>query len=107
MDCPATPDPKFVAILRGQMPEYQYIEITDVSDLFPERKTHTWEVTNKSSGAYLGIIEWYSAWRQYCYTPGGDYGARLIFSASCLDDISGFIKMQMQARLARVDRSMK
>jgi len=36
------------------------------------RKTKVISVINKSSEEEIATIEWYSAWRQYCFMPGGD-----------------------------------
>ncbi|MFX0084323.1 MAG: hypothetical protein ACFFAU_01515 [Candidatus Hodarchaeota archaeon] len=56
-------------------------------------KTDKWRVESKS-GDVLGIIVWYSPWRQYCFHPADD----TIYAQSCLRDISEFIKKQMDAR---------
>lgn len=54
-----------------------------------EKKAKTFVVGcyNNSSGAKLGEVKWYPAWRQYCYFPTNG----TIYSASCLDDISNFM----------------
>ena len=57
-------------------------------------KTSTWVVDNKESKYFLGLIKWYPQWRQYCFLPGSD----TVYSRSCLRDIVGFIKEQMDKR---------
>lgn len=64
----------------------------------PDRKTGIWQVCSRSSGAILGRIKWYGAWRQFCFFPE----PLTIFNTGCMDDISEFIAERMEARrLAR------
>ena len=51
-------------------------------------------LSNKSKGNVLGIIKWYSLWRQYCFFPD----ANTIYSQDCLRDIVNFIKKLMKER---------
>lgn len=49
----------------------------------PGRKTGVWRVRARSTGAELGVIRWYSPWRQYCF-----YSApSAIFNTDCLISI--------------------
>lgn len=59
-----------------------------------ENKTSIWCVNHKSLGISLGIIKWYSYWRQYCFFPLNG----TIYSQSCIIDIAKFIKEQMDKR---------
>ena len=72
---------------------YEYITI-DLHGHSPSGKTSLWNVLNKKSGDLLGIVFWYSRWRQYTFQAS----SIAVFSAGCLDDISGFITEQMEAR---------
>ena len=59
-------------------------------------KTKIWDVVTKDGETFLGRIQWYSPWRQYCFYPFG----LTIYAASCLGDISEFIEREMKARRA-------
>lgn len=48
------------------------------------------ETNNNPSAPPLGIIEWYSRWKQWCFTPNKNINT--IFNVSCLADIIDFIK---------------
>lgn len=68
-----------------------YIEF----ELIEEKpKTNVFNVKNKNSGIILGIIKWFSSWRQYCFFPMGF----MIFSSSCMKEIINFIKDLMEKR---------
>lgn len=56
-------------------------------------KTKVYGVYTKK-GAFLGLVEWYSPWRQYCFTTIMD----TVWAASCIDDLSRFIKELMKSR---------
>ncbi|MCE5227911.1 MAG: hypothetical protein LLG05_18885 [Porphyromonadaceae bacterium] len=66
--------------------EYQYLSFIEVSN--PKGKTRIFECRNKNSQTVLGMVKWYGAWRQYCYSPT----VQAVYSAGCLDDMSDFIK---------------
>ena len=53
-----------------------------------------WSCRNNTSGGELGIVEWYTGWRRYCYWPVG----REVYSAGCLGDIMDFIDQLMEQR---------
>ena len=56
-----------------------------------EKKAKTFVIgcyNNSRSGELLGRVKWYPFWRQYCFFPT----TKAVYSASCLDDISHFIK---------------
>lgn len=63
-----------------------------------KNKTLVWTVHNHKTNDYLGVIKWYSQWRQYCFIPHGCVEYSVIFSQSCLRDIAEFIKEQMNER---------
>ena len=65
--------------------EYKHIHFDDISYLYPERKTQVWECLNEHADI-LGIIRWYSPWRQFCFFPEND----TFFSVSCQNDITDF-----------------
>lgn len=53
----------------------------------PGAKTSIWSCQNIKSGAELGEVKWFGAWRQYCYFPA----CPAIYSIGCLQDINTFI----------------
>ena len=64
-------------------------------------KTSMWRVENKKTLEWLGMIKWYSQWRQYCFSSCHN----IIYSQSCLKDITEFIKEQMdKKKLRKVSR---
>jgi hypothetical protein len=56
----------------------------------PERKTKVWEVRNQD-GDFLGTISWKNTWRRYWWEQANSVG----MDASCLDEVSAFIKREM------------
>lgn len=65
--------------------EFKYIRFFLVEI---KRKKSVWRCLNRRSGGELGVVKWFSYWRQYCYFPT----VEAIYSTECLDDISEFIK---------------
>ena len=57
-------------------------------------KTKVISIVNKSANDEIGIIDWYSPWRQYCFTPG--YGT--VWNNTCLEDVNDVIQMLMNGR---------
>ena len=57
------------------------------------RKTDVWWVYSKSYD-YLGLIEWYAPWRQYCYD---NIPSDTVLAPSCLLDIAEFCKQETKA----------
>jgi len=55
-------------------------------------RTSVWSVKLANNG-YIGEVRWYAPWRQYCWLIDD-----LVFSASCLDDLTGLIKDLMEQR---------
>jgi len=77
--------------------KYKHIHF-EKRELPPTRKTEEWICWNESK-QYLGDVRWDNGWRQYCWfqEDGGIVGPTKM-AASCLDDISHFIKQLMDAR---------
>jgi len=69
------------------MPELksEYMIASDVSE--PTMATHRWNILSYSSGALLGRVGWYGAWRQYTFSPSG----ATIFNSSCLSALQVFL----------------
>ena len=65
--------------------KYKFISFIKIED---KPKTSVYRVINNKSKNELGIIKWYSGWRQYCYFPT----VQAVYSAGCLEDINDFIK---------------
>jgi hypothetical protein len=65
---------------------YKYIHIKEYEKI-PNRKTKVYAVINNASNYVIGYIEWYPAWRQYCFCPKGD----TVYSVGCMNDIIDFI----------------
>ena len=63
------------------------------------KKTSAWSVKNKKNES-LGVIKWYSQWRQYCFITYYNIlqSDSIVYSQSCLRDIAEFIKEQMDKR---------
>jgi len=66
------------------MDKYKYINFELIEQ---KPKTGVCKCCNNKSNIELGIIKWYSPWRQYCYFPT----CPAIYSKGCLDDINDFI----------------
>ena len=66
------------------MNEYKYIHFVKTEDL---PKTAIYSCRNNSNGEELGIVRWYSPWRQYCFLPT----TPAVYSKGCLDDIGSFM----------------
>jgi hypothetical protein len=71
----------------GEVKRYEYINFSKVIPVKP-RKTGIWICRNNKSGDALGIVQWCTSWRQYCWFPESDTQ----FSKGCLEDIIDFIK---------------
>lgn len=73
--------------------EYEYLQF---DQQVKGGKTSVWACRNKRQGEVLGHVQWYGAWRQYCYFPS----VQAVYSEGCLNDIADFIKQLMDARTA-------
>ena len=71
-----------------QIIDKEYIRFLEYE--IPERKTKYWAVRNKKHGTRLGDIEWYGAWRKYCFfTVDG-----IVFDQKCMLEIVKFMHRQ-------------
>ncbi len=73
--------------------KYKYIEMV-VAPRGLKRKTGVWDVIGRTSGAFLGQIKWYGAWRQYCFFPS----VSTVFNRQCMEDLNNFLEIQMKLR---------
>ena len=64
--------------------KYEFIYFTKVED---KPKTSVWECKSNRSNDCLGVVKWYSPWRQYCFSPA----VLTIFNVGCLEDINHFM----------------
>mgnify|MGYP001567459224 CR=1 FL=1 len=68
--------------------KYKYIHFTEDKD------NAAWLCMNTKHSDLLGWVDYNSGWKQHVFTAAGN---DIIFSASCLDDISHFMK-QLDAK---------
>ena len=61
------------------------------------RKTKVISIINRSSGEEIATIEWYSAWRQYCFIPER-FDFETVWNNSCLTDVVSVINELMKER---------
>jgi len=59
-----------------------------------KRKTKVWTIKNRVTEEYIGRIQWYSNWRQYCFEPFDS----TVFAKGCLNEIVIFISIEMDKR---------
>jgi len=64
--------------------KYKHIYFEEIQNR--GKKTKIWVCWNHS-GEELGIVKWYSSWRQYCFDTN-----IVILSKSCLLDIADFLE---------------
>lgn len=57
--------------------------------------TKIYEVSSIKHGSQLGIIKWYSSWRQYTFYPNAD----TIFSSDCMKAICDVLDKLKQSRM--------
>ena len=80
--------PETATPTREDLGRYMVVELAPAQ---PESgKTKRWLIRSRSGGGVLGVVSWYGSWRAYTLEPISD--RRIVFSADCLDDISGFLK---------------
>lgn len=72
-------------------PTFDYIRFFQFGDT---GKTEIWSCLNIKSGKELGKVKWYGPWRQYCFSPSQPS----VYSAGCMEDIAGFIRILMDER---------
>lgn len=71
--------------------EYEYIRFRRMR-MPTRRKTAIYQCL--SGGIALGVVKWYSPWRQFCFFPEG----HTTFNVGCLSDVQHFIGQLMEAR---------
>ena len=72
--------------------QYKYIHFKVIEE---KPRTKVWGVfNNKEPDEPMATIEWYGAWRQYCFFPAPD----MVFSQGCLEGVNDFIRQLMEAR---------
>jgi|SRR5208283_2519091 len=59
-----------------------------------DRKTEVITINNRHHNITIGVIKWYSNWRQYCFFPN----IETIWNIDCLNDINSVIADLMKAR---------
>jgi len=68
----------------------------------PNKKTDLYGVYNKESGACIGLIKWYGAFRQYSFFPASN----TVYEKTCLADISKFMQDLMDERKIEKDKAL-
>ena len=63
----------------------------------PKRRTKIISIINKSSKEQIATIEWYGAWRQYCFMPER-FEFTTIWNNACLNDVISVINQLMKER---------
>ena len=66
------------------------------SEKIKGRKTKIIHIINKSNIIELGTIEWYTAWRQYCFIPNVEFDT--VWNNTCLTDIVSVINQLMNEK---------
>lgn len=86
---------KEVAILEIMkvIKETKYL-VFEEQEISINRKTKIIHVTNIRHDDVIGVIKWYSAWRQYCFFPE----IYTVWNTTCLDDVQDVIRELMQDR---------
>lgn len=57
-------------------------------------KTNVYSINSIASGFKLGIVKWFSSWRQYCFFPNEG----TVFDQRCMKDIRDFMQKLMSDR---------
>jgi hypothetical protein len=84
-----------MTIKNGQLlKETKYLIFKEKST---QRKTKLISVINKSSEEEIATIEWYPAWRQYCFMPER-FEFTTIWNNTCLEDVVSVINQLMRER---------
>lgn len=71
----------------------KYLNFTDISELYPTRKTKTIGIGN-NYGDKLGLIEWIPSFRKYGFVPYGETR----YDTGCLNEIIEVISQLMKQR---------
>ncbi len=73
---------------------YEFIQIVNLSDAFPEKKTQTFEVRNIFADVRLGWIKWISSYRKYGFFPEPN----TYYEEVCLTHITEFLEALIKER---------
>lgn len=68
----------------------QYLVFNEISD--PAMKTRTWQVLSRHRADVLGIIKFYSPWRQFVFAPSPG----CLFNSGCMEDLIAACKASTQ-----------
>lgn len=79
---------------------YRYIHFVEIAQ---KRKTQVWECRNNRTDAVLGVVKWYSGWRQYVIWPKRE----CFFNQSCLADVEHFLNQLNQVHKTKTRRGGK
>jgi hypothetical protein len=77
--------------------ETKYLRFFKESNI--HKKTFYIHIVNISSNRSIGVIQWYSPWRQYCFYPIRD----TIWNKDCLNSIHEVITLLMDERKPKKD----
>jgi hypothetical protein len=80
--------------------ETKYLKFFKESNI--HKKTFTIQVVNISMGKTIGLILWYTHWRQYCFHPNRD----TIWNKDCLTSINEVITLLMDERKKKRDATI-
>ena len=65
--------------------KYEYFRVVKLHRS-PARKTDRYQLLTRHNDR-IGVVSWYSSWRQYCFFPEYD----TVWSAGCLRDVQAFL----------------
>jgi hypothetical protein len=68
-------------------------EFVDFIEIGDTGKTKRYSINTKT-GDLFGGIQWYGAWRKYCFFPS----ANTIWDSKCLNEVNDFISRLMEQR---------
>ena len=67
--------------------EYKFIEFKETN--LKQAARPVLHCLNRKSGDCLGMVFWYPAWRQWCFTQAAE---TIVFSRDCLLDVTDFLR---------------
>jgi hypothetical protein len=80
--------------------ETKYLRFFRESNI--HKKTYYVSIVNVSSNRTIGVIQWYSPWRQYCFYPLRN----TIWNKDCLDSVNEVITSLMEERKPKKDATI-
>lgn len=75
--------------------ETQYLQFVEFEK---KEKTKVIVVKNKHHQEIIGMIKWFSRWRQYCFFPTNE----TVWNINCLNDVNSVITMLANERSKKV-----